>query len=144
MYFYFYSAKVHVYFKCFVSVKAVRAVLTRCMSSRMYKSTHVLQEVRSKTVQLCTQTKRTIKVHKPCFSNLYFVCFEATSHSDLIFPVATLLFGTGEQAVRHLFSRNTHLQFTYAALFTCLAYYYIVACWSTGTAMSTGLVVPML
>ena len=58
--------------------------------------------------------------------------------------VATLLFGTGESAIHHLFSRNTHLEFDYPALCTVLAIYFPLACWTAGVAISSGLVVPML
>lgn len=58
--------------------------------------------------------------------------------------VATLLFVTGEKAIHHLFSRDTPYEFGYAALFTVLVIYFLLACWSAGTAISSGLVVPML
>lgn len=61
-----------------------------------------------------------------------------------MFAVATLLFVTGEEAIHHLFSRNTHLEFDYAALITVLVIYFIIACWAAGVSMSVGLVVPML
>ncbi|XP_040569447.1 chloride channel protein C-like [Lepeophtheirus salmonis] len=57
---------------------------------------------------------------------------------------ATLFFGTGEQAVYHLFSKHTHKQFSYASMSTMLVIYFLVACWSAGTHISSGLVVPML
>ena len=57
---------------------------------------------------------------------------------------ATLFFGTGEQAVYHLFSKHTHLQFSYASMATMLFVYFFMACWSAGTYISSGLVVPML
>ena len=57
---------------------------------------------------------------------------------------ATLFFGTGEQAVYHLFSKRTHKQFSYAAMSTMLAVYFFMGCWSAGTSISSGLVVPML
>ena len=57
---------------------------------------------------------------------------------------ATLFFGTGEQAVYHLFSKHTHKQFSYASMATMLVVYFFMACWSAGTYISSGLVVPML
>ena len=57
---------------------------------------------------------------------------------------ATLFFGTGEQAVYHLFSKHTHKQFSYPAMATMLIIYFFMACWSAGTYISSGLVVPML
>ena len=62
----------------------------------------------------------------------------------VVFSAATLLFGTGEQAIHHLFSRNTHLELNYGPLFAVLVYYFIMACWASGTSISSGLVVPML
>ncbi|XP_073241791.1 chloride channel protein D-like [Porites lutea] len=58
--------------------------------------------------------------------------------------VATLLFATGEKAIHRLFSRNTPDKLGYASLFTVLVIYFLLACWSAGTAISSGLVVPML
>ena len=57
---------------------------------------------------------------------------------------ATLFFGTGEQAVYHLFSKHTHKQFSYPAMATMLVIYFFMACWSAGTYIASGLVVPML
>ncbi len=48
------------------------------------------------------------------------------------------------QAVYHLFSKHTHRQFSYAAMATMLIIYFFMACWSAGTYISSGLVVPML
>ncbi|XP_074627638.1 chloride channel protein C-like [Acropora palmata] len=58
--------------------------------------------------------------------------------------VATLLFVTGEKAIHHLFSRDTPHELGYASLFTVLVVYFLLACWAAGTAISSGLVVPML
>ncbi|KAL5021105.1 hypothetical protein ScPMuIL_000260 [Solemya velum] len=58
--------------------------------------------------------------------------------------VATLLFGTFETAVKHLFSRDTHLQFGYLSLFTVLCFYFVMICWASGTSVSCGTLVPML
>ena len=57
---------------------------------------------------------------------------------------ATLFFGTGEQAVYHLFSKHTHKQFSYASMGTMLVIYFFMTNWSAGTSISSGLVVPML
>jgi len=58
--------------------------------------------------------------------------------------VASLMFGTLESAVKHLFSRDTHLQFGYSSLFTALVFYFFMICWATGTSVSSGALVPML
>jgi chloride channel 7 len=57
---------------------------------------------------------------------------------------ATLLFGTGEQAVYHLFSKHTHKQFSYSSMATMLLVYFVMACWAAGTSIASGVVVPML
>ena len=57
---------------------------------------------------------------------------------------ATLFFVTGEKAIKHLFSRNTHLEFGYGPLILFLIFYFLFSCWSSGTNISCGLVVPML
>ncbi|XP_033125254.1 chloride channel protein B-like [Anneissia japonica] len=67
-----------------------------------------------------------------------------TFSNDTFNQVATLLFVTGEEAIHHLFSRETHWEFTFGPLFTVLIFYFIMACWSCGPSISSGLVVPML
>ena len=62
----------------------------------------------------------------------------------VIILVATLLMTNGERAIRHLFSRETHLEFDFVPLIVVLVIYFICACWSAGTSISSGLVVPML
>jgi len=57
---------------------------------------------------------------------------------------ATLFFVNGEEAIRHLFSRNTHLEFGYGPLIIFFIFYFLFSCWSSGTNISCGLVVPML
>ena len=62
------------------------------------------------------------------------------SYSEL----ATLFYGTGEQAVYHLYSKNTHTQFGYMSMACMLVIYFVMSCWSAGTYISCGIVVPML
>ena len=57
---------------------------------------------------------------------------------------ATLFFVTGEKAIRNLFSRNTHLEFNYGPLIIFFIFYFLLSCWSIGTQISAGVVVPML
>lgn len=57
---------------------------------------------------------------------------------------ATLLFGTGEEVIHHLFSRGTPLELGYGPLLSVLVLYWSLSCWSAGTFISSGLVVPML
>ncbi|CAI9742196.1 channel C-like [Octopus vulgaris] len=58
--------------------------------------------------------------------------------------VATLLFWTGEDAVKHLFSRETPFEFGYVSLCSVLPFYFLMVCWASGTAVSAGILVPML
>ena len=59
-------------------------------------------------------------------------------------PAASLLFVTGESAVEHLFSRKTTFEFDYAALFSMFLLWFPMACWCAGSAVASGLVVPIL
>ncbi len=58
--------------------------------------------------------------------------------------MATLWFGTGEDAIHHLFSRDTHLELDYGPLLLTLAFYAALACWAAGCNVSSGLVVPVM
>ena len=58
--------------------------------------------------------------------------------------VATLLLLPGEEAVEHLFSRETPNEFRYASLLTLLAIYFPLSMYTAGTAISSGIVVPIL
>ena len=78
------------------------------------------------------------------FIYLSITIIENHHYLSSLFSVATLLFTTGEGAIHHLFSRTTHLQFDWGPLLALLPYYFLVVCWAAGTAISSGLVVPML
>ncbi|RDD45840.1 Chloride channel protein A [Trichoplax sp. H2] len=58
--------------------------------------------------------------------------------------VASLVSVQGEEAIHRLFSRQTYLQFDIGPLATVLVLYFTLACWTAGSAVSSGLVVPML
>jgi len=58
--------------------------------------------------------------------------------------MATLIFNSGEATINQLFSRGTAGMLGYGALFTMLILYFIAACTAMGTAVSAGVVVPML
>lgn len=62
----------------------------------------------------------------------------------LCFSVASLLHSDVQSALRLLFSRRTHLQFNYESLLAVLPIFFILACWASGSAVSSGIVVPML
>ena len=57
---------------------------------------------------------------------------------------ATLFYGTGEQAVYHLYSKNTHHQFSYTSMLVMLIINFLLSCYTAGTFLSCGIVVPML
>ena len=57
---------------------------------------------------------------------------------------ATLFFVTGEDSVRHLFSRETHREFSYGALIPMLLMHFFGSLWASGTKISAGMFVPML
>ena len=46
--------------------------------------------------------------------------------------------------MKYLFSRDTHLEFNYPALFSVLPFYFLSICWACGTAVACGALVPML
>ena len=64
--------------------------------------------------------------------------------SSFSFTVASLLNVPGQTGLRMLFSRRTHLQFSYTTLLCILPVYFLFACWSSGSAVASGIVVPML
>ncbi|KAM8966882.1 chloride channel protein C-like [Pelodytes ibericus] len=57
---------------------------------------------------------------------------------------AALMVKNGKQGIMLLFQRGSHEKFGFPALFTSLIFYFVISCWTAGTAASTGLVVPML
>ena len=50
----------------------------------------------------------------------------------------------GDAIIRHLLTRGTHRQFGYAALVVTLVVYFVGAAWIAGSAVSSGVFVPML
>ncbi|XP_041376140.1 chloride channel protein C-like [Gigantopelta aegis] len=69
---------------------------------------------------------------------------ETTYTNGTYNELASLLFGTLETSVKHLFSRDTQFQFGFPTLFTALPYFFFAVCWSSGTSISCGMLVPML
>nr|XP_033790400.1 chloride channel protein D-like isoform X2 [Geotrypetes seraphini] len=57
---------------------------------------------------------------------------------------AALLVENGKRGIMLLFQRGTHEEFGYASLFTALSFYFLFSCWTAGTAVASGLVIPML
>ncbi|XP_063710282.1 chloride channel protein C-like isoform X2 [Symsagittifera roscoffensis] len=64
--------------------------------------------------------------------------------NNTINEVGVLLYGTGEHAIGHLFSRDTHMDFSYLSLISVLVIYFFLAAWAAGSHISCGTVVPML
>lgn len=62
----------------------------------------------------------------------------------LMSEVSAMLQPAGEDAIRHLLSRGTHREFGYGALVVMLIYYFGGAVWAAGSAIASGLFVPML
>lgn len=58
--------------------------------------------------------------------------------------LATLLFSTGDDGIKHLLARGTHRRFGYHSLLTLLCWYTLGAAVVSGSAISSGLFVPML
>ncbi|XP_074841905.1 chloride channel protein C-like [Carettochelys insculpta] len=57
---------------------------------------------------------------------------------------AALLAENGKRGIMYLFKRGTHEEFGYPSLFTALAVYFLLSCWTAGSAVASGLVIPML
>ncbi|XP_062897788.1 chloride channel protein C-like [Mobula hypostoma] len=70
---------------------------------------------------------------------------DGIQHSNFSYnQAAALLVENGKNGIIYLFRRGTHKEFGFAALFTALVIYYLFSCWTAGTAMACGLVIPML
>ena len=72
------------------------------------------------------------------------VITESYDADHVILTVASLLNVQGQDALRLLFSRHSHHQFSYSALLTVLALYFFMTCWASTSAVACGTVVPML
>eukprot|EP01060_Flectonema_neradi_P002541 TRINITY_DN1159_c3_g1_i1.p1 TRINITY_DN1159_c3_g1~~TRINITY_DN1159_c3_g1_i1.p1 ORF type:complete len:1075 (+),score=181.98 TRINITY_DN1159_c3_g1_i1:93-3317(+) len=69
-----------------------------------------------------------------------FVCSGEDSYS----PLATLTLNSGENAIRHLYSKGTRGQFQSGALLSFFALYFTLSGYASGAAYATGIVIPML
>jgi chloride channel 7 len=58
--------------------------------------------------------------------------------------LATLLLTSGDDAIKHLLSRGAHRRFSYKTLLVLLGWYFLGAAFAAGSAISSGLFVPML
>ncbi|NWY56008.1 CLCB protein, partial [Chionis minor] len=73
-----------------------------------------------------------------------FLMFCIPPHLFLSVAAAALLAENGKQGITYLFKRGTHEEFGYTSLCTALALYFILSCWTAGSAVASGLVIPML
>ena len=58
--------------------------------------------------------------------------------------LATLLLNTGDDGIKHLFSRGAHFRFHYGPLLVTFAWYALGAALAAGSAIASGLFVPMI
>ena len=72
------------------------------------------------------------------------LCLFCEDRNRKFVAVASLLNVQGQDALRLLFSRRTHYQFSYASLLTVLALYFVMTCWASTSSVACGIVVPML
>ncbi|XP_078541795.1 chloride channel protein C-like [Lissotriton helveticus] len=80
-----------------------------------------------------------------CPSGSSWVGTDGVVHSNQTFnQAAALLVENGKRGIMLLFKRGTHEEFGYASLFTALTFYFLISCWTAGTAVASGLVIPML
>lgn len=59
-------------------------------------------------------------------------------------PTSTLSYGSGDDAIKHLLQRGTYGRFSYGPVLAFFGVYFVFACYTAGSAVSSGLVVPML
>ena len=79
-------------------------------------------------------------------SKACFPCESSRCHQRAILTqeICNVSFCVGEDAIRHLLSRGTHREFGYGALTVMLIYYFLGAVWAAGSAIASGVFVPML
>eukprot|EP00878_Enallax_costatus_P009157 GHUV01009572.1.p1 GENE.GHUV01009572.1~~GHUV01009572.1.p1 ORF type:complete len:712 (+),score=175.93 GHUV01009572.1:218-2353(+) len=71
---------------------------------------------------------------------------EASNATAVVFynELATLMLNTGDETIKHLVSRGAHRRFGYESLLVMFAWYFLGAAVAAGSAISSGLFVPML
>ncbi|NWQ74799.1 CLCB protein, partial [Columbina picui] len=75
---------------------------------------------------------------------LILLMFYISPNLFLCVAAAALLVENGKRGITYLFKRGTHEEFGYTSLCTALAFYFILSCWTAGSAVASGLVIPML
>ncbi|KAK2527805.1 chloride channel protein C [Columba livia] len=97
----------------------------------------------SNNSEIINQFKREISEYS-CSSSTW-IGPDGVRYSNQTFnQAAALLVENGKQGITYLFKRGTHEEFEYASLCTALAFYFILSCWTAGSAVASGLVIPML
>ncbi|KAM6278094.1 chloride channel protein C-like [Spheniscus humboldti] len=93
--------------------------------------------------EILNQFKREISEYS-CSSSTW-IGPDGVRYSNQTFnQAAALLVENGKRGITYLFKRGTHEEFGYASLCTALAFYFILSCWTAGSAVASGLVIPML
>ncbi len=77
-----------------------------------------------------------------CSATLAMLCIDQADQTSRQRALGVAL--AGEDAIRHLLSRGTHREFGYTPLLLMLVFYFCGAAVIAGSALSTGLFVPML
>ncbi|KAM7174673.1 chloride channel protein C-like [Macrochelys suwanniensis] len=80
-----------------------------------------------------------------CPSGTSWIGPDGVKYSNQTFnEAAALLAENGKRGIMYLFKRGTHEEFGYTSLITALAFYFLLSCWTAGSAVASGLVIPML
>nr|XP_025958771.1 chloride channel protein D-like [Dromaius novaehollandiae] len=94
--------------------------------------------------EIIEQFKREISEYN-CSPSTSWIGPDGVRYSNQTFnQAAALLVENGKQGITYLFKRGTPGEFGYASLCTTLAFYFILSCWTAGSAVASGLVIPML
>ncbi|XP_072186141.1 chloride channel protein C-like [Excalfactoria chinensis] len=94
--------------------------------------------------EIIHQFKREISEYR-CSPNTSWIGPDGVRYSNQTFnQAAALLIENGKRGIAYLFKRGTHEEFGYTSLCTALAFYFILSCWTAGSAVASGLVIPML
>ncbi|KAM4684536.1 chloride channel protein C-like [Amazona ochrocephala] len=93
--------------------------------------------------EIINQFKREISEYR-CSSSTW-IGPDGIKYSNQTFnQAAALLVENGKQGITYLLKRGTHEEFGYSSLCTALAFYFILSCWTAGSAVASGVVIPML
>ncbi|NXF38816.1 CLCB protein, partial [Nyctibius bracteatus] len=88
--------------------------------------------------------KKTSKLLETVLILRILFMFCVSPYHFLRVAAAALLVENGKQGITYLFKRGTHEEFGYPSPCTALAFYFILSCWMVGSAVASGLDIPML